>query len=281
MYKILVLSGKGGTGKTTIASSLIELYDSQVFGDVDVDAPNLHLLNRMKTTKTEPYYGLAKAVIDPDKCIHCGKCASHCNFNSIENEQVVSYRCEGCGVCDFVCPVGAITMVETVCGTTIEATAKNRHFYSAQLKMGEGNSGKLVTQVKDLMVERETVCIIDGSPGIGCPVIASMANVDLVLLVCEATKSGLADMARTYQLAQSFNLKVACVINRYDLSPASTRDIEAYCISQGIELVGNIENDINVVKCINRGTNVIDYDIPAAVAIRNIKKNIDKIIERR
>ncbi len=281
MFKILVLSGKGGTGKTTIASSLIKLFDSKVFGDVDVDAPNLHLLNQMEISKKEDYYGLPKAVIDLEKCIHCGRCRANCNFNAIRDERVINYRCEGCGVCELVCPVDAITMVDNVCGETFEAVQGDTHFYSAKLKMGEGNSGKLVTQVKSLMVEQDTVCIIDGSPGVGCPVIASMANVDLILLVCEATKSGLADMKRTYELSRSFNLEAACIINRFDLSLEATSEIEQYCIHEGIKLVGKIPNDINVVKCINNGINVVDFDTPASKSIKKIAKNLTNIIERR
>ena len=280
MFKVLVLSGKGGTGKTTIASSLIELFDSQVFGDVDVDAPNLFLLNQLEITDSQDYYGLQKATIDPDKCIHCGKCSAYCHFKAIDNFQVVPYRCEGCGVCEFVCPVGAITMVDNVCGQTFEATQGNRKFYSAKLKMGEGNSGKLVTQVKNLMVPQDTICIIDGSPGVGCPVIAAMANVDLILLVCEATLSGLADMKRTYQLSKSFNLKAACIINRFDLSLEATQEIKNYLEEEDIALVGTIPNDQEVVKCINQGLNVVDFDIPAAQAIREISLNLRKLIER-
>lgn len=280
MYKILVLSGKGGTGKTTIASSLIELFDSGVFGDVDVDAPNLFLLNRLEVADTQDYYGLKKAVIDPEKCIRCGKCVEHCHFKAIEDFQTIPYRCEGCGVCEFVCPAGAITMVDNVCGQTFEASDASRKFYSARLKMGEGNSGKLVAQVKSLMPERDTICIIDGSPGVGCPVIAAMANVDLILLVCEATLSGLADMKRTYELSKSFNLKAACIINRFDLSLESTRQIECYLKEEEIALVGKVPNDSNVVKCINRGLNVVDFDIPAAQAIRETARNLKKLIER-
>lgn len=280
MYKVLVLSGKGGTGKTTIASSLIELFDSKVFGDVDVDAPNLFLLNRLEVTDTQDYYGLKKAIIDPEKCIKCGKCVEHCKFKAIEDYQTITYRCEGCGVCEFVCPAGAITMVDNVCGQTFEAIDANRKFYSAKLKMGEGNSGKLVTQVKSLMPEQDTICIIDGSPGVGCPVIAAMANVDLILLVCEATMSGLADMKRTYELSKSFNLKAACIINRFDLSLESTELIESYLKEENITLVGKVPNDSNVVKCINQGLNVVDFDIPAAHAIRETARNLKKIIER-
>ncbi|MDD3026775.1 MAG: ATP-binding protein [Erysipelotrichaceae bacterium] len=280
MYKVLVLSGKGGTGKTTIASSLIELFDSKVFGDVDVDAPNLFLLNRLEVTDTQDYYGLKKAIIDPEKCIKCGKCVEHCKFKAIEDYQTITYRCEGCGVCEFVCPAGAITMVDNVCGQTFEAIDANRKFYSAKLKMGEGNSGKLVTQVKSLMPEQDTICIIDGSPGVGCPVIAAMANVDLILLVCEATMSGLADMKRTYELSKSFNLKAACIINRFDLSLESTEMIESYLKEENITLVGKVPNDSNVVKCINQGLNVVDFDIPAAHAIRETARNLKKIIER-
>lgn len=191
MKQLLILSGKGGTGKTTVASAFIELSKVQAFADCDVDAPNLHLvISQLSEPAKTDYYGFGKAVIDQEKCIRCGLCEENCNFGAIKDFSIGEFECEGCGVCVEICPVQAITMQDHVSGNMMLYKNDGRVFSTAQLKMGSGASGKLVTAVKQQLTQEapdSELAIIDGSPGIGCPVIASISGVDFVLIVAEPT----------------------------------------------------------------------------------------------
>ena len=188
MKQLLILSGKGGTGKTTIASAFIKLAEAKAYADCDVDAPNLHLIcSRRETIENRPFYGFQKAVKYHDLCIDCGKCEELCRFNAIRNGVLYPYECEGCGVCEYVCPVEAINMIPAVAGELMLYSDEEKAFSTAQLKMGSGAPGKLVTAVKQTLTQEAPddahLAIIDGSPGIGCPVIASITGVDMVLMV--------------------------------------------------------------------------------------------------
>jgi len=285
MTSLLVLSGKGGAGKTTVASSLIKLFNSNVYADVDVDAPNLHLIMNPQTKpKTSDYYGSKKAVIDLQKCIGCGKCAEVCRFNAInktsdDKYQVNEYACEGCAVCELVCQFDAIKMIDDISGET-QIYKGEEYFSTAKLKMGRGNSGKLVTQVKDNLIESDTITIIDGSPGIGCPVIASITGVDYVLLVTESTISGFHDMKRIAKTCESFQTPYFVCINRADISTDITDKIIEYCNNNNVEMVGKIPYDKEVTKCINDGINIADTNIPASLAIKEIFYNINNILKK-
>ncbi|MGD9762037.1 MAG: 4Fe-4S dicluster-binding protein, partial [Candidatus Izemoplasmatales bacterium] len=225
MRKLLILSGKGGTGKTTLASNFINFSQARVFADCDVEAPNLHLISMVKNVKNrENYYGLDKSFINQDICINCGLCKDSCKFNAIsfENNQytIVKNLCEGCGVCNYVCPVKAIDFVKSIDGE-IMLYEEDKIFSTAKLNMGSGNSGLLVTKVKQQIqdyIKPNDFVIYDGPPGIGCPVIASMSGVDLILLVAEPSKSGISDLKRIIKTANSFKLKIAVCINKYDLN---------------------------------------------------------------
>ena len=191
MKQLLILSGKGGTGKTTVASAFIELSKGQAFADCDVDAPNLHLvISQLSEPAKTDYYGFGKAVIDQGKCIRCGLCEENCNFGAIKDFSIGEFECEGCGVCVEICPVQAITMQDHVSGNMMLYKNDGRVFSTAQLKLGSGASGKLVTAFKQQLTQEapdSELAIIDGSPGIGCPVIASISGVDFVLIVAEPT----------------------------------------------------------------------------------------------
>ena len=285
MKKILILSGKGGTGKTTVASAFIELSKSTIFADCDVDAPNLDLIvNLNSKPKSTNFYGLPKAIIDPNKCIKCGKCKNLCKFNAIkENENgyfiINNYACESCGVCEFHCPVGAIKLVDNVSGE-LNLYNASMNFSTAKLKMGQGNSGKLVTAVKSQLegFDNSEFSIIDGSPGIGCPVIASISGVDFVLIVTEPSISGLSDMKRIVKTVKNFNLPMAVCVNKYDINIDYTNQIENYCKTNNIDFVGKICYDSNVPKCINAGTNIINVDCQAKKDISTIYNNVINII---
>ncbi|MFA7076014.1 MAG: ATP-binding protein [Candidatus Izemoplasmatales bacterium] len=279
MKKLLVLSGKGGTGKTTIASNFINISQSRVFADCDVEAPNLHLVSMVKTVKNlENYYGLDKSVIDQDKCISCGLCKESCRFNAISFEdnqyKINLHQCEGCGVCNFVCPVQAIDFVKSIDGEII-LYEDEKLFSTAQLKMGSGNSGLLVTRVKKQMqdlIREDDFVIIDGPPGIGCPVIASMSGVDLILLVAEPSMSGISDLKRIIKTASSFHLKIAVCVNKYDLNKELSKEIIDYVKSNNFDYVGKIGYHSEIIDSINNGR-FLDNDSSAYKEVKAVYDN--------
>ncbi len=277
MKQVLILSGKGGTGKTTVASAFIKLSNAKAYADCDVDAPNLHLISDWQTEpKRSDYFGLDKAQIDPQLCVQCDACRQNCRFDAIiggESYQVNPYACEGCGVCAYVCPAQAIKMVPSVDGDLMLYADAEKTFSTAQLKMGSGTSGLLVTQVKKQMKEHATdadLAIIDGSPGIGCPVIASLSGVDMVLVVAEPSISGISDMQRIIHTAARFGVKIAVCINKYDNNLENTAKIEQYCQENDLAMVGKIPYDPNAIRAINNGHSIVDIDCPSGSAVREV-----------
>ena len=288
MKQLLILSGKGGTGKTTISSAFIKLAGAKVYADCDVDAPNLHLITgwNAEPEKTD-YYGLPKAEINPQLCTQCDQCRQNCRFDAIsidEKYKVDPFACEGCGVCTYVCPVGAVTMVSAVAGELMLYSDEKKLFSTAQLKMGSGTSGRLVTEVKKQMkpaaVDAE-LAIIDGSPGIGCPVIASLSGVDMVLIVAEPSISGISDMERVIKTAAKFGTKTAVCINKYDTNIENTEKIEEFCKKQGLPFIGRIPFDSNAVKAINNGQTIVDIDCISGTAVKEVyHKTINLLLEK-
>lgn len=273
MRQLLILSGKGGTGKTTIAAAFIRLSGAKAYADCDVDAPNLHLVMAPSTRpKQTDYYGLQKAEINRDLCVQCGLCLQNCRFNAISAKlppQVDNFACEGCGVCAAICPAGAVSLVPAVAGDLMLYTDNSRVFSTAQLKMGSGTSGKLVTEVKKQMktaAPEEGLAIIDGSPGIGCPVIASMSGVNLVLIVAEPSVSGISDMKRVIRTAQILHTKTAVCINKADTNAEKSEEIESVCLNMGIPFVGRIPFDPAAVTAINSGLTIADVNCPSGRA---------------
>lgn len=284
MKKILVLSGKGGTGKTTVTSTLIDLMDIKAFADCDVDAPNLHLIKSPKnTTKiTEDFQGMDISYINQDKCIKCGKCLTVCRFDAIkkDNEKyfIDSLSCEGCTVCQIVCPEKAIVSKTNIVGQC-EIFKNDIVFSTAKLNMGSGNSGKLVTQVKKNLfknIDDVTFSIIDGSPGIGCPVIASLSGIDLALIVTEPTLSGLSDLKRIVKTAKIFKTDVAIVLNKCNLSDKIAQQIIDYAKKENLKFFGNIPYDKMVSETINKGNSLSTVDCEATTAIKKIRDEILK-----
>lgn len=277
MKKLLILSGKGGTGKTTTAASFIHFAHAQVFADCDVDAPNLHIVSKMTEAPQESvYYGSEKAWIDPDQCIGCGACIRACRFHAITEKdghyQADEYACEGCGVCTAVCPSKAVMLREDQAGV-LSLYQNGPVFSTAKLKMGRGNSGKLVAAVKSAMTEAAPpveLAIIDGSPGIGCPVISSINGVDLVLIVAEPSLSGLHDLKRIVQTASMFRTKTAVCVNKYNLSAEKTAEIQRYCQEEDIPFLGRIPYDPNASKAINQGISLAEIHCPAKDALYEV-----------
>lgn len=284
MKQLLILSGKGGTGKTTLSSAFIKLAKAKAYADCDVDAPNLHLVMKQSVKpKRTDYYGLPKAVINADQCIQCDLCRQKCRFEAInvnDKYKVDYYSCEGCGVCETICPANAISLKAAVAGELM-LYADETVFSTAQLKMGSGTSGMLVTEVKkqmNLVTKDAELAIIDGSPGIGCPVIASLSGVDLVLIVAEPSISGISDMERIIKTAEQFQTRIAVCINKYDTNLVNTEKIESFCKKLNLPVAGRIPFDSNAVKAINNGLSIIDLDCTSGRAARAVFNKTVKIL---
>ena len=285
MKQLLILSGKGGTGKTTVAGAMIRLSQARAYADCDVDAPNLHL-SMIQTGAVErfDYLGMPKALIDAEKCIGCGKCEEKCRFGAIKHENgyaVNPFSCEGCGVCEAICPVNAVSMHPALTGEQMLYRSTYSIFSTAQLKMGSGTSGKLVTEVKRLMLSsalpKTEFAIIDGSPGIGCPVIASLSGVSMVLIVAEPSVSGNSDMERIIRTAQIFHTPLCVCVNKADINPEMTRQIEHVCEGKQIPFVGTIPYDPQVVTAINSGKTIVEIDCTSGRAAREIYQEIMRL----
>ena len=286
MKKLLILSGKGGTGKTTAAAAFIDFAKARAFADCDVDAPNLHLVTALKDApKRADFLGSQKALIDEAKCTGCGQCARNCRFEAIRKDdsgyQVDEYACEGCGVCMLSCPAGAVSLRDDVAGERM-LYGGDRVFSTARLKMGRGNSGKLVTAVKAALAQnapKTGLAVIDGSPGIGCPVIASISGVDLVLIVAEPSLSGISDMKRIQKTAEIFRTKTAVCVNKYDTCTENAQAIERFCAQSGIPFLGRIPYDKHASAAINQGHSLAKVDCPARDALYQVFQNSMALLE--
>ena len=286
MKQILVLSGKGGTGKTTTAAAFIAFSKARAIADCDVDAPNLHIVtSKDGQVETKDFIGSQKAVINQESCIQCGACYNHCAFSSIVKTttgyQVNEYACEGCGVCDYVCPVHAVSMEDDVAGTQ-QVFLSDTVFSTAKLKMGRGNSGKLVTEVKKELVKHQTdqeFAIIDGSPGIGCPVMASLSGVDIALIVAEPSESGFSDLKRLVKTANHLQTTLAVCVNKWDTSPMHTEKIIDYCKAENLSFVGKIPYDAHASSAINEGKSIADINCPARDALYQVyQKTMEMVL---
>ena len=251
--EIVVISGKGGTGKTTITSSLIPYFQDIVIGDCDVDAPNLQILFNPQNSEKESFYGMKKAKLDKELCIECGRCYEVCRFDAVENPK----KCESCSICEYVCPVGAIKMVDNEAGEIYVSETKYGKMVHACLFPGEENSGKLVAEVrkkakKIAQEENKKYILLDGAPGVACNVISSLTGVKKAVIVTEPTLSGLHDLERVLELIERFRIKPYFVINKYDLSLEMVNKIEEFLKDKGFEVSVKVPFDKRVVNAIGR-----------------------------
>jgi MinD superfamily P-loop ATPase len=289
MNQLVIISGKGGTGKTIISAAFAVLARNKVMVDCDVDAANLYLLLHPEIQERHRFSAGYKAHLDEEKCTECGECLEVCRFLAIEQDNegrvvIDPIFCEGCGVCSHICPVQAIDMEMSISGDWYVSRTQYGPFVHARLGIGEENSGKLVTEVRKKAKEigeqnHLDYVIIDGPPGIGCPVIASLSGTDLALIVTEPTVSGIHDMERVIQMAHHFKTKTTCCINKFDLNPAISDRIEQWCGQNSVPLVGKIPYDEVVTKSVVEGIPLPEYsDNSVSREIQNTWQKVSALL---
>jgi len=284
MKQLVILSGKGGTGKTSVAAALAHLAAAgdqpvrAVLADADVDAANLELVLDPTRLETHDFTGGGVAVLDPAMCEGCGLCIEVCRFDAIsmadpevETPTIDSIACDGCAACVYQCPTGAIRMEPQIAGQWFRSDSRYGPLFHAALRPAQENSGKLVTMVKQqarllALDEGDQLIIVDGPPGIGCPVISAASGADLALIVAEPTVAGAHDMERVLQVTQHFGVPALVCVNKADLYPQGTAQIEAYCQTHGIEVIGHIPFDVSVTEAMVRGEPVTAYQPDASVS---------------
>jgi len=264
MKEIVVLSGKGGTGKTSIVGSLAALAERKVLADCDVDAADLHLLLKPSVKQDSEFWSGHVADIDPDRCTQCGLCQDLCRFNAIKVFKVDTVSCEGCGFCSHICPAEAITMRENLAGHLFVSETKYGPLVHARLGIAQENSGKLVAQVRQqarqIAQEQNLDYVIsDGPPGTGCPVISSLSGASLALLVTEPTLSGMHDLKRVLDVCRHFGVPAMVCINKYNINEENTQEIERYCSTGGVAVAAKIPFDNIVTEALVRGVPVVEY----------------------
>lgn len=273
---MVVISGKGGTGKTSLTASFAFLSKNAVVADCDVDAADLHLVLNPKIITRDRFKSGNLAVIDPAKCISCGKCELLCKFEAVSlNKRTGKYSvaetgCEGCGVCVRFCPVQAIGFPERDCGEWFVSQVSCGRMVHARLDSGAENSGKLVNLVRKKAKEeaekmKSQLIIVDGPPGIGCPVIASVTGADAVLIVTEPSLSGEHDLVRAADLVKHFRIPLYVCVNKWDINPEKTRRIEQYCVDSGAFFCGKIHYDKKITEAQVNGRTVVEYGEGACV----------------
>jgi len=285
--EIVIVSGKGGTGKTSVAASLVALAEMSVVADCDVDAADLHLVLKPQIKKTEDFTGGKSARIVPGRCSNCGKCHEICRFDAVTKDEskqpsyfIDHIACEGCGVCSYFCPEKAIEFAPSVNGQWFISDTRYGPMVHARLGIAEENSGKLVSLVRNqakMLAEKDNLpyIIVDGPPGIGCPVISSITGADAVLIVTEPTVSGAHDLERVAELAGHFKIPAFLCINKFDLNPETTKNIEEKAAASGITVIGRIHYDRVVTEAQIKGLPVVAFsDSTVAKDMRTIWENL-------
>jgi MinD superfamily P-loop ATPase len=287
MTEIAILSGKGGTGKTSISAAFATIEKNNVVADCDVDAANLYLILQPKNEIEEVYVSGHRAQIDYGKCTSCGICVNYCRFEAISFQKgkvtILDTSCDGCKLCSRICPVGAIEMIPNNKSRWFAGNYRNGHMVHARLAPGEENSGKLVNVVrekaKEMAVDKgASIVIIDGPPGTGCPVISSITGVDKVLLVTEPSKSGFHDLKRVFELTENFNISTSVVINKFDLNYEMTHKIEEWCKLFTIPVIGRIPFDKQMVEAMLHCKSIVEWNPSSAISqeIKNIWHQVNQ-----
>jgi MinD superfamily P-loop ATPase len=271
MHEITIISGKGGTGKTSVTAAFASLAANHVVCDLDVDAADMHLILDPNIQEKHDFISGNEAIINAEQCVSCGMCADICKFNAISFDDKASaykvnpFKCEGCGVCVHFCPSKAIDFPSKHCGQWYVSKTRFADMVHAELFPGEENSGLLVTQLRKKAKEiaekkAKDIILCDGSPGIGCPVIASITGTNLAVVVTEPTPSGQHDMERVVSLCKKFNVPVQVIVNKYDLNNKKTKEIENYCQINDISVIAYLPYDVVFVNAMVSGKNIIEFD---------------------
>ncbi len=294
MKQFVILSGKGGTGKTSIAAAFAHLAHSDsiraVLADADVDAANLELVLSPHVLEQHEFMGGNVAWIDPEKCQSCGLCEQVCRFDAIAlkqgDYQVDPIACDGCAACVHQCPVNAIKMELQLAGYWFRSDSRYGPLFHAELRPAQENSGKLVTLVKQqarllAMDEQYPLIIVDGPPGIGCPVISAVSGANMAIVIAEPTISGVHDMERALEMTRHFHVPAVVCINKADIFLDGAAQIEEYCQKQNVEVMGRIPFDSTVTEAMVRGESVTAFRpmSPASISIRQIWQNIVKMLQ--
>lgn len=293
--QLVVLSGKGGTGKTSVVAALATLAGGKVLADCDVDAADLHLVLAPELRLRGSFVSGKEARIVAERCSACGLCEEYCRFDAVlvngaEGKQphysIDPIACEGCGLCANVCTSGAVEMADAERGEWFVSDTRHGPLVHARLNIGGENSGKLVTLVRNRALElaRETghgLVLVDGPPGIGCAVIASVTGADLVLAVTEPTVSGAHDLERAAELVKGFGLPMAVCINKSDLNPEMADSLREVCAARDLPVVGELSYDVTVTRAQLEAKSIVEYGgSPVADQIRDMWKNLEHILER-
>jgi MinD superfamily P-loop ATPase len=286
MKELVVISGKGGTGKTSIVASFAALSGVSLLADCDVDAADLHLILSPTVEERELFRSGVKPVFDRTLCTECGRCIELCRFGAIRSPVAFDYlSCEGCGVCADHCPTHAITLEENTCGEVFVSMTRFGTMVHAALGIAEENTGRLVTRVRKLALEKaeaqgKSLLIVDGSPGIGCPVIASIVNTTLALVVSEPTVSGLHDTTRVLSLTDHFKVNTALAINKCDLNPDMTRALKTLCRENKIPCLGEIPFDQRFTEALILKKSIVEYtDQGASGAVKALWQGVTEKLE--
>jgi len=288
MKQIAIISGKGGTGKTTLSTNFLKLAKNHIGVDCDVDASNLHILFEPDILEKQVFIGGSVARVVGD-CINCGKCEQLCRFDAISDSEtdikIDPVKCEGCGVCEYICPVDAIELERERQGELYISKTEYCHLIYARLDPGAENSGLLVTRIRNIAEDyayknSNDLIILDGAPGIGCPVISTLNGVDYALIVTEPTLSGISDLKKTIDLVEFFQIKSMVCVNKYDINDENTSAIEKVAKEKNIGLIGNIPYDEAVLKALVQKKFIVDdQKSSAAKSIRDIWKKLERILK--
>jgi len=287
MKELVIISGKGGTGKTSLLAGFAAVAKDKVLCDADVDAADLHLVMNPQIRERHDFQSGHTASIDQDKCTRCGLCRDVCRWDSIDEDFVVDpIACEGCGVCCYLCPEKAIDFPLNTCGEWFLSNTRFGPMAHASLGIAEENSGKLVTLIRQqgrkLAEENHMdLLLTDGPPGIGCPVIASIGGATALLIVAEPTVSGKHDMTRVAELAAFFKVPAMLCVNKFDLNPEQAGAMEDFAAARGIRVMGRIPYDPVFTKAMVQGLTVVEYDAgsPGAMGVKKIWEAVARGLE--